>query len=172
MSDDLVTRTKAMLEGVTDGPWEVVWERPEGEYVCEPPYAYAIYGPADHATLDSAGCSDDYKAQYGHQITEIVGLSDADAEFMAGARQLVPELLAEVVKVRADVERLRHERRDESRYLVETHNERAALRRAIETIRSTADRWANQPTDYDEDTEQQIEDGRELLAVIERIEKP
>lgn len=107
MSDDLVTRTEAMLEGVTEGPWEVVWERPEGEYVCEPPYAYAIYGPADHATLDSAGCSDDYKAQYGHQITEIVGLSDADAEFFAGARQLVPELLAEVQKLHAAIEAIK-----------------------------------------------------------------
>lgn len=100
MSDDLTTRTENMLEGVTEGPWEVIWETEEGEYMVGERYAYAIYGPADHATLDSAGCSDDYKERYGHQITEIVGLSDADAEFFAGSRQLVPELLAEVKKLR------------------------------------------------------------------------
>jgi hypothetical protein len=100
MSDDLVTRTENVLEGVTEGPWEVVWETEEGEYGGGAQYAYAIYGPADRATLDSDGCSDDYKERYGHQITEIVGLSDADAEFFADSRQLVPELLAEVKMLR------------------------------------------------------------------------
>lgn len=107
MSDDLLERSNAMLDGVTEGPWDVVWEHPEGEYVCGPPYAYAIYGPADHATLDAVGVSDEYKAQYGHQITEIVGLSDADAEFIAGARTLVPELVAEVKRLRAMEGRVR-----------------------------------------------------------------
>jgi len=37
------------------------------------------------------------------------------------------------------------------------------LRAAVEAL---AAKWADQPTDYDEDTEQQIEDGRELRAVL------
>ncbi len=103
MSDDLITRTENSLEGVTEGPWEVVWETEEVEYGAGARYAYAIHGPADLGTLESDGCSDDYKERYGHQITEIVGLSDADAEFFAGSRQLVPELLAEVKKLRAAI---------------------------------------------------------------------
>lgn len=39
---------------------------------------------------------------------------------------------------------------------------------AIEEIRALAGKWAHQAVDYDEDTEQQIADGRELLAILER----
>lgn len=104
MSGDVSDRAKAALERVTEGPWEVVYETEEGEYIVGERYAYAIHGPADHATLDSDTCSDDYKARYGHQITEIVGLSDADAEFIAAARSLVPDLVAEIDRLQAQAD--------------------------------------------------------------------
>lgn len=34
-------------------------------------------------------------------------------------------------------------------------------------IRDLATKWATQPNDYDEDTEQQIEDGRAILALLD-----
>lgn len=37
---------------------------------------------------------------------------------------------------------------------------------ALAAVTELAVQWANQPTDYDEDTEQQIADGNELLAVL------
>ena len=36
----------------------------------------------------------------------------------------------------------------------------------LDSVAKLADEWATQPTDYDEDTEQQIEDGRTVLAII------
>lgn len=36
----------------------------------------------------------------------------------------------------------------------------------LERVRAVAENWANQPTDYDEDTEQQIWDGRHLLDLL------
>lgn len=37
---------------------------------------------------------------------------------------------------------------------------------ALTAVRNLAIKWETQPTDYDEDTEQQIADGRELMAVL------
>lgn len=42
------------------------------------------------------------------------------------------------------------------------------LRAALEEIAKLAREWADQPTDYDEDTEQQIEDGRAIAEIIAR----
>lgn len=41
------------------------------------------------------------------------------------------------------------------------------LRRVLAQIRDTAQAWAGQPTDHDDDTEQQIEDGRAILSVLQ-----
>lgn len=95
---DVVERAKAVLEGTTEGAWSVVYETPD-EIGGGEPYPYAIHGPADHSTLDCDWLSDEYKQQYGHEITEIVGLSDADAEFIAAARTLVPELVTEIQRL-------------------------------------------------------------------------
>ncbi|MFG1794198.1 hypothetical protein [Nocardia sp. NPDC049149] len=40
-------------------------------------------------------------------------------------------------------------------------------RELLDTIRELATEWATQPNDYDEDTEQQIDDGRVLLGLLE-----
>ncbi len=43
---------------------------------------------------------------------------------------------------------------------------------ALNEIAALAEYWAYQPTDYDEDTEQQIADGNEILAILERLGLP
>ena len=45
--------------------------------------------------------------------------------------------------------------------------ERDALAAAVERARVLATEWATQPTDYDEDTEQQIEDGNAILRALD-----
>lgn len=95
---DTTERAKELLAGITPGKWSVTYETSE-----QPPYeryAYAIHGPRDHS-VDVPHVSDDYRAMYGNQITEIVGLSDEDAEFIAAAPELVADLVAEVERVRS-----------------------------------------------------------------------
>ena len=45
--------------------------------------------------------------------------------------------------------------------------ERDALAAAVEAVRALATEWATQPNDYDEDTEQQIEDGGAILRALD-----
>lgn len=75
--DDLIDRATTALEGITDGPWEVIGG---GEYVT------GVGIPVDY---DNGG------------------VRQADAVFIAAARTLVPELLAALVAAHADNERLR-----------------------------------------------------------------
>lgn len=42
-------------------------------------------------------------------------------------------------------------------------------RELINAIRELATEWANQSNDYDEDTEQQIDDGRVLLGLLDGL---
>ena len=42
-----------------------------------------------------------------------------------------------------------------------------ALVSALRAVLELADRWATQSTDYDEDTEQQIDDGKAIVRAIE-----
>lgn len=44
----------------------------------------------------------------------------------------------------------------------------ARLQAAVDEIRALACAWADQPTDCDEDTEQQIQDGRHIRAVLDK----
>ena len=46
-------------------------------------------------------------------------------------------------------------------------DERDALAAKVERVRALATEWATQPTDYDEDTEQQIEDGNAILRALD-----
>ena len=43
----------------------------------------------------------------------------------------------------------------------------SALVAALRAVLTLADRWATQSTDYDEDTEQQIDDGKAIVRAIE-----
>ena len=80
---------------------------------------------------------------YGHEwacgAEQVAQAAEVDSEFIAHARTDVPWLIEQVRK------------RD------------AALRAVLEL----ADRWATQSTDYDEDTEQQIDDGKAIVRAIE-----
>lgn len=56
-----------------------------------------------------------------------------------------------------------HARTDVTRLLDLLDEARAVIAR----VRALAGEWADQPTDYDEDTEQQIADGHALLAALD-----
>lgn len=43
---------------------------------------------------------------------------------------------------------------------------REELQDRLDAVVALARKWATQPTDWDEDTEQQIEDGTELLTLL------
>ena len=51
--------------------------------------------------------------------------------------------------------------------LLDAAAERDRLAGAVERVRALATEWATQPTDYDEDTEQQIEDGGAILRALD-----
>ena len=51
--------------------------------------------------------------------------------------------------------------------LLDAATERDALAATVERVRALATEWATQPTDYDEDTEQQIEDGNAIVRALE-----
>lgn len=80
MTNDLITWAENALEGVTDGPWVVV----KG---------------ADSWWIDNASDT----ASVASTITN----RGPDAEFIAAARSLVPELVSALKAARAENERLR-----------------------------------------------------------------
>ncbi|AFL47992.1 hypothetical protein AVANI_88 [Mycobacterium phage Avani] len=82
---DVVARAKAALEGVTDGPWVAEFSGEQGNCVI----------PHDAQSTREAVCV----TRLYHQ--------QADAEFIASARSLVPELIAEVERLRAQETRIR-----------------------------------------------------------------
>ena len=51
--------------------------------------------------------------------------------------------------------------------LLDAAAERDRLAEAVERVRALATEWATQPNDYDEDTEQQIEDGGAILRALD-----
>ena len=51
--------------------------------------------------------------------------------------------------------------------LLDAAVERDALAATVERVRALATEWATQPNDYDEDTEQQIEDGGAILRALD-----
>ncbi|MDB2213837.1 hypothetical protein [Mycobacteroides abscessus] len=81
---ELLDRAKASLEGVTEGPWEPVEERGNPGY--SPFYGVRSAGDQPRRVVFAQS---DWEG-YGN------GSTKADAEFIAAARQLVPELIAEV----------------------------------------------------------------------------
>jgi HAMP domain-containing protein len=89
MSDDILARARAALDGVTPGPWvhdpklfsNVYSDDATGSIVATcTGFTYARRPPADEA---------------------------ANARFIAFARSLVPEMADEITRLRAEVERLR-----------------------------------------------------------------
>ena len=81
---DVADRAEAALEGITDGPWVAEYSGEQGNCVI----------PHDAQSTREAVC------------TTHLYYQAADAEFIAAARQLVPELVAELKTTRAELERL------------------------------------------------------------------
>jgi hypothetical protein len=86
---DVVERANAVTEGITDGPWVV---NREG-WACISSGSDSVF----HGYFDGS-CDD-----CGDEIHDAasVAISIEDAEFIAAARQLVPELVAEVKRLRS-----------------------------------------------------------------------
>lgn len=82
MVDDLITRAEAALEGVTEGPWMVM--------------------PGAHGNVWQ------FPDEGQSRLIVHCGLmTPPNAEFIAAARSLVPELVAELKTTRAQLETLR-----------------------------------------------------------------
>ncbi|MGX9669944.1 hypothetical protein [Mycobacterium sp. HM-7] len=108
MSADLTERTKAALEGVTKGPWRHCTapsndsDETHAEWL-----AGTLIGQGEELHVLIAESPDPKFAYIVPAVTGDGPSSSRNAEFIAGARQLVPELLAEVVKLRARIEIIR-----------------------------------------------------------------
>lgn len=84
---DIVERAKSALEGTTEGPWTFQhWggQNQNGDY-------------AESILFDGDGESMTY------------GLAVCDGDFIAQARTLVPELVAEVERLRGQVQQMRRQ---------------------------------------------------------------
>lgn len=88
MSEDVVERAKAVLEGTTPGPWEADLD-PHGE-------TRGIWptGPGEQIVIGA------YVANDGFDSNCWADGSDEDLRFIAQARTLVPELVAEAERLR------------------------------------------------------------------------
>lgn len=93
---DVVARAKSALEGVTSGPW--VWDDTDEELVSQTTQAVLPSGGTYPAVV-LAGV-------WHNDDTAGVWAEDADAAFIAAARHLVPELVAEVKRLREVLDEL------------------------------------------------------------------
>ena len=56
---------------------------------------------------------------------------------------------------------------EDAAFIARARTDVPALVAALRAVLDLADRWATQSTDYDEDTEQQIDDGEAIVRAIE-----
>ncbi|MFV8173772.1 hypothetical protein [Mycolicibacterium peregrinum] len=92
---DIVERAKTALDGTTDGPWDVV---------------PGAWGNVWHVSDDPGSPP---------LIVRMGGMKQPDAEFIAEARTLVPELVAEVESLRDDLRFYREWSNDLTQYIPE-----------------------------------------------------
>ena len=109
------------------------------------------------------------------RLAEVEAERDALAEEVA---DMVPRdwhglmtILADVYPETAFPTLPDHEARDAGPRIVSLLRRVDDLASAIERVRGMAEAWATQPTDYDEDTEQQIEDGKAILRALDGGER-
>lgn len=101
---DIIAQAKAALDGITPGPWE---HRvgPVDETHAEYMQNTLSGGPALHVLIAP---SDDER--YAYVVPAITGdgpTSGRNAQFIVAARTLVPDLIAEVERLRAEVATVR-----------------------------------------------------------------
>jgi len=99
---DVVQQAKAALEGVTEGPWDVV---------------SGAWGNVWHFPDEGTPTV----------VVRLGGMSEPDAEFIAAARSLVPDLVAEVEKLRGAIETIRGIASIAERILVDFHARKELL---------------------------------------------
>lgn len=95
--------------------------------------------------------------------------SDEDGALIATARNALSDLIAaarERDRLRDMVAEFRKREETQERIRERLTGERDEARATVDTVRKLAAEWADQPTDYDEDTEQQIADGRTLRGLL------
>jgi hypothetical protein len=90
MSDDLIARARAALDGVTPGEWSLIADPLEDGFEC------LRVSAGDACVIAGCGCCG---SPFGDNM--------ADASFIAAARSLVPDMADEITRLRAEVERLR-----------------------------------------------------------------
>jgi hypothetical protein len=149
MTDDIAAtapldldKAQALADAATPGPWATDgdYDRAEVSQTVEP-----------YATIVGTETTGRTYLSYEQLV-----LTAADSAFIAQARTLVPALIAEL-----------RPNRDHWKVRAETAEiESARLKDTIDRVRKLAKEWAEQPTDYDEDTEQQIDDGNIILATL------
>jgi hypothetical protein len=98
---DVVERAKAALEGITEGPWShhISTEADTGE-THEQYQANTLINSGEPLHVLTAPSSDPKFAYVVPAITGDGPTSDRNAEFIVAARSLVPELVAEVERLR------------------------------------------------------------------------
>ncbi|WP_087075917.1 hypothetical protein [Mycobacterium dioxanotrophicus] len=104
---DVVERAKAALEGVTPGPW--TWDgdtfSDAAEHKCPHGTQWTDHGPdlvrgnEDGSAIEEYSADNDVITSGGYDASGLE-IKTADAEFIAAARTLVPELVAEVERLR------------------------------------------------------------------------
>lgn len=96
MSGDVVARARAVQSGVTDGPWS--WTTPQYGV----PELMGRAGDPETYEYDTEVLEASHSGECGcRSACELeLSVSDADRAFIAAARSLVPELVAEVEKLR------------------------------------------------------------------------
>lgn len=101
MSSDILDRAKAALEGITPAPWTHHVSTPEdtGESHAEW-QANTLIGDGEPLHVLAAASDDDRFAYIVPAITGDGPTSGRNADFIAAARTLMPELVAEVEKLR------------------------------------------------------------------------
>ena len=132
---------RAALESRTDLPW-----RPshDGPVATRPSDTYDV--------LDNDG------------ETVAASLFYLDAHLIANASTWLAELLAEVDNARRELGDVHVSLYSEIAMLTARAD---AAEQTNQRVRGLAEAWATQPNDYDEDTEQQIEDGRAILRALD-----
>lgn len=125
MSDELITRTRAALEGVPEGPWTLDTE--DGELV---EHEHFHYDSTD-TWYDVDGANGGWKAHCEDEAT---------ARFIAASRTLVPELLEAVIELDATLFQITEARIDYEAALRNREHGAVAADRLIRAVSWALDR--------------------------------
>ena len=159
MTDDQIPTARP--EGLSeDEAWDALWETYDAR-CCDCP-ACNHYLPHTAEEAERVGV-----AMYDPSSTCVMR---AAVEQILAAR--TADLRAEVGRLTRAVATLDRTTDELAADVLRVEAERDRLAAAVERVRALTDEWADQPTDFDEDTEQQIEDGRAHRAALDPTDPP